>query len=382
MAQKRWLGVLGLFSVLPCLAITMGDQDPRVSETVVIQRHSSRWDYPKEVTVLPGQILHIVAKGDTLWDLGRKYLGSPYAWPQIWERNKWIADPHWIYPGDPLIVQTGAVVITEDDEPDSEISDLPPGGGQKADAISVGWVRYAYSFQDYLQLPYLATNGADAYFRQVGAQKVTGVQKEQRHNLSRGDVVYVDGGLSKGHQPGDRMMVHKVVKNRLMHPDDRFGLQPIGDVIQHAAILRIISVHSKNSEAVVEDTQDGVEVGDFVTPFLEPALILKEDVYQIEDVLEPISTKTTAKIVYGRNGASFLSNGSLVIIDRGTKGGYNVGDVLVCLRPNSLINQDNNGPQTNRYLGQLLVVRADADSSTCLIIITKSEMTLGDVVTN
>ena len=41
---------------------------------------------------------HKVIKGDTLWDISEKYLNDPFMWPSIWKENKWIANPHWIYP--------------------------------------------------------------------------------------------------------------------------------------------------------------------------------------------------------------------------------------------------------------------------------------------
>src|SRR4029078_8733451 len=47
---------------------------------------------------------HVIVKGDTLWAPAGKYLGNPYLWPQIWEKNQYILDAHWIYPGDPLML--------------------------------------------------------------------------------------------------------------------------------------------------------------------------------------------------------------------------------------------------------------------------------------
>ncbi len=43
--------------------------------------------------------VHSVVKGDTLWDLSQRYLGSPWYWPKVWSFNPEIANPHWIYPG-------------------------------------------------------------------------------------------------------------------------------------------------------------------------------------------------------------------------------------------------------------------------------------------
>ena len=64
--------------------------------------HWTPYDPPTEFP--EGSTVHIVQKGDTLWDLAQQYLGDPYLWPQIWERNPYILDSHWIYPGDPIVI--------------------------------------------------------------------------------------------------------------------------------------------------------------------------------------------------------------------------------------------------------------------------------------
>lgn len=45
---------------------------------------------------------YIVKDGDTLWDISNKYLQSPWLWPQLWDANPELDDPHLIYPGDKL----------------------------------------------------------------------------------------------------------------------------------------------------------------------------------------------------------------------------------------------------------------------------------------
>jgi hypothetical protein len=46
--------------------------------------------------------VYTIKKGDTLWDISAKFLKDPFLWPKLWERNPYITNPHWIYPGNPI----------------------------------------------------------------------------------------------------------------------------------------------------------------------------------------------------------------------------------------------------------------------------------------
>ncbi|MCE1228575.1 MAG: LysM peptidoglycan-binding domain-containing protein [Firmicutes bacterium] len=351
---------------------------------IKVEEHFSKWDYPKEVTVPEGSQLYLVVKGDTLWDLGQRFLGNPFAWPQIWDKNKWIKDPHWIYPGDPLIIPVAAKTVAGAGQVAETPGDVLNVTPDRKVATRTRPEEYGFTFQDFIRLPYLAPRGAEAQFRDLGAMTISGRQAARRQFLGDTEVVYLSGGADRGVKVGDRLVVLKVAKRNLVHPTNK-QRGVLGDVVQQVGVVRVTTVNPKGAIAHIERSLDAIEVGYKVAPFTEPANIvaqLRKDVVGPVPLKEPVGT-----IVYARENHEISANNEMIIIDQGADAGLKVGDILLSARTRTWPVGDDPKAQgraeekTTYYVGQVMVVKVEEHTATCRILRAKEEMIAGDVVT-
>ncbi len=410
MPQRNWLRAVLMVSCAAAVAPAQDAAKPEAApkaaagEPIKVEAHRSRWDYPKEITLTGEQKLHIVKQGDTFWGLASQYLGNPRAWAQIWDLNKWVKDPHWIYPGDPLVVDGSRVAVGKAESPDAvtpaaeakdaapdlapqEAVDIAPdltAVPTRTRPLSVAREELAFSFQDFIQMPYLAAKGAATHLRDLKAMKIVGQKDPSHAYMGDGETLYLDGGQNRGVKAGDRYLILKTVRPRLYHPTDTSLRNPLGDVIQQVGIVRVTVVNPKGSVAVIEKAMDSVEVGDAVVPFTEPSnMVLKLRT----DLEEPVKIRDLGRVIYSRDNRDHSGGGDMVIVDKGAADGLQVGDVLLAVkfRPfpvsESKVESRREMEKASHYLGQVVVVRVDDASATCRVIRSVGEVNTGDLVT-
>ena len=90
----------------------MQEPTPEVESSVVTP------DYPER---------YVVVKGDTLWDISKRFLKDPWLWPSVWHINPGIRNPHLIYPGDIIVMYmvNGKPYITLDGQAGMRPSGTP-----------------------------------------------------------------------------------------------------------------------------------------------------------------------------------------------------------------------------------------------------------------
>ena len=78
---------------------------------------------------------HRVRSGDTLWDLAARYLANPFRWPELYELNvKVVEDPHWIFPGETILLPGGRAAAGLPDGPSADREQARPAQEATGDA--------------------------------------------------------------------------------------------------------------------------------------------------------------------------------------------------------------------------------------------------------
>lgn len=113
-----------LLPVLIALSLNgCSSPQPIVQPAPIVQSEPEPMPAPEPEVVPEPSVLapnyperYVVVKGDTLWDISKRFLNDPWLWPSVWHINPNIRNPHLIYPGDVIVmyVVDGKPYITLD----------------------------------------------------------------------------------------------------------------------------------------------------------------------------------------------------------------------------------------------------------------------------
>ncbi|MBM4781007.1 MAG: LysM peptidoglycan-binding domain-containing protein [Archangiaceae bacterium] len=316
---------------------------------------------------------HTVERGDTLWDLSRKFLGSPWYWPKVWSYNPDIANPHWIYPGN-MVRFYGADEQPTQVEVGTEVPDVEEGtmydegeGVSKAGQIG-------YRAKNSVTLPiqaFVTTKELEQNARVVGSFA-------ENEMLTFPFSVYVDISGKKSLKVGDATVVYRT-GGEIQHP---LTHDFIGYITQVVAEGKVIAVDTKKNLATMAITRslDELHRGDSVSP-------------AGESVIRTVAPRANdrelkgAVLVKGAKRFTLMqSEGFVVILDRGADDGVKVGNTFTFFRSGDTSPVEHHfNPQYNddtfprEIVGACMVVDVKSKASTCLLTYTLRELLPGDV---
>ncbi|HEY0512906.1 MAG TPA: LysM peptidoglycan-binding domain-containing protein [Thermoanaerobaculia bacterium] len=360
MRVRRTGFVLAVFLV-GAVSVQAADRPPK--DLHLVGDHWTAWNPP---TPDPGVQVHVVAKGDTLWDIAAKYYGNAYLWPQVWEKNKYVLDAHWIYPGDPLVlglnvapVDTlaqagagaatttpgGATVPTPGEVP---VAAPPPGVmgageaagtpvplGAESDIYCQGYVG---DLDDAFPFRILGSEyeslSLDSYIHGASGWTI-GDFRSSTHtvkvDLTTGDIIYIDGGQARGLLPGSQFTVVGP-EQPVTHPISR---KIVGRYYRYLGRIRVLSVQDTTAIAEIVQTCDPIITGALLTPF-EPEPVPLGRSTAMRPLNYPAAADKIAHapaIVYAKDDLLALGADHVVHIDVGEQE-TTPGDMFTIYREN------------------------------------------------
>ena len=338
-------------------------------DEIVIPPHWSPYQAPNSFP--EGTRLHIIVKGDTLWDLSNTYQENPFLWPQLWEANRYITDPHWIYPGDPLVIPDLDVLRAADEEAGAGGPD--GGSGTEGEDGAAGTTGVAgargpsgpnlfpVSEEESIQCAGFIAEKEDEGFRIFETENTFKVHIA----VSEGDIIYLNRGQEDGIQAGDQYYIRERVRK----------IGGYGWLINTTGWLNVLAVQSETATAQITGSCRDIREGHYLVPF-EPIPVPLVPFQEPVTRLTPETGQNRGEIIASLEDIrelGSLGRGYLVSIDQGENDGVIPGSIFTVFRFNH--------PRTPRkVLGELSVLTVHPKTSTALITHSYDYMVRGDLI--
>jgi hypothetical protein len=251
---------------------------------------------------------YTVKKGDTLWGISGMYLVEPWRWPELWDVNPQIDNPHLIYPGDELYL------VWVDGQPRLR---LRRGRNVKLS-------------------PNMRVNPLDLAIPVIPLDQI-GPWLLRHRIMGAGEInhsAYVVAGdqehLISG--PGDRVF------GRGVFPDDErsYGIYRAGETYYDPLTNELLGYQAQdigNARMLTSNKNDVVELE--VTRVAEEVRLADRLLPMEERILDatfhprpPAVDLEDAFMISVHGGVTQIGEMSIVVINKGTREGLAIGDVV------------------------------------------------------
>jgi hypothetical protein len=308
--------------------------------------------------------VHVVRKGDTLWDICGYYFNNPWEWPKIWSYNPTITNPHWIYPGDVVRLHPGGEGPAAESEPTQGKVEPSPRmlGGAPASV--------AKKTVDLRQVAFVSDEELKVAGTIVGSS-------DEKIMLAQGDEVYLDYPDGQPPQIGQKYAIY-TDQREVKHP--KTG-KVVGAYVTLRGEVKILEVKKgRKARGVITYSTDiverGMRVGPGRTQFKEVAPV-------------PPSTDLEGQVVAVLATEQLVGDNQIVFLDNGSDDGLKIGNQMRVVRrgdayiprmsPNDAAGR-NDTSYPDDAIGLLIIVDVGQHSSVAFVVDAAQEIEPGDHV--
>ena len=313
-------------------------------------------DTPPHVVEQESGYYYTIQKGDTLWDLSRRFADTPFYWPDLWQENKQIPNPHRIFPGERIRLYrktwTAPLAVAAPPEP-SATGKLPA----------------AIKEPPYYRYPGMVQVG---FVRREPVAPSASIFKlpEDKTMTGQFDIIYVRAAGDTPLVHGQQYTVYRT-SDPLMDPDTKTFIG-----YQHLilGIAEIIDATPELAKASIVRSFRPIKVGDNLMPHVNrPAKV----------PLVPSAPGIQGKILRAEMDQTMFGDYTLVFINRGFNDGIRDGQQYTIFDATRQYTDPQSGVQANLPplgYGTVLVLRTEADTATAVITSSKRDIQPGSLI--
>jgi hypothetical protein len=260
---------------------------------------------------------YVVKEGDTLWGISGLYLEQPWRWPELWDVNPQVDNPHLIFPGDRLVL--------------TRVNGQPRLSLQRSRDVTL---RPQMRVSDLdLAIPVIPLDQIGAFLRRhriLTAEELNRsryvVAGAQEHLISAaGDRVFGRGPFPEGERT--------------------FGIYRAGEVYRDPLTQEILGYQAQDIGSAQLLSANGDEVGELeVTRVTEEVRIADRLLPPEERILDatfqpraPEREIRDGYMIAVDGGVSQIGTTDIVVLNRGARDGLEVGHVLAIYQAGGLV---------------------------------------------
>ena len=324
---------------------------------------------------------YVVKKGDTLWSISARFLKKPWLWPEIWDVNQQVHNPHRIYPGDVLDLDVNGLhvasraAVEANPIPTIPLSQIEPllKDMRVVTAEQVKRMPYVVAVQS--DKP-RATEGQDVYVRNLRAATVgerfavvrpTHVFRQFNDDGKRDDVA---------HLVNNDVAVVPGPWQETFRNDGHFGRgHELGTEVHVIGTVKVLSAGDPATTLLTNASME-VRAGDRLMP-------VDDTPYDFAYYPHPPRTVPANAYVLalanGFDSTSVEGTGSVVVLNVGSAQGIDNGTTFSIFEPGATVTDDVAGNSYRRafnskfklpeqFVGHVLVFRTFANVSYGLVM--------------
>jgi len=254
---------------------------------------------------------YVVKKGDTLWGIAKVFLRDPWFWPEIWQVNSQIQNPHLIYPGDTLRL------VYIDGKPRVTVSRgmAERGGAARVEPrVRSQPLEAAVTTIPYETVAAFMSKPSVLSPDQIKRAPYVLTSRDAHVVVSDGDTIYARGFAAPAALGTHYNVVH--VGDPLRDPDDDRIVGYDGIFTGSGRVTR----DGDPTTLIMTESARETEPGDKLFPGVSDVAL--------DFIPSPPKIKVNGRIMAVSDGVTVIGQYQVVVINRGARDGLSPGNVL------------------------------------------------------